>query len=157
VEPIRHLAGCGCSEARRFRIGRGPIPAKDLNPGMCLKPRGDSDSLPIGEEGQGTPPGEVQQERAIGVTLPPGEIIHAEDLRGADRRAGGAADRPQEGVPAGAKAARLTQADPGCPTEGQADGQEVGHQPQRTPGPRWGTARQSLGEEVARVHGVAAE
>ena len=97
VKPIRHLAGRGRPEARRFRIGLRPIPHEHLDPGMGLQPLGHGRGFPVGEQGQGPPPGEVQQERAIGVTLPQREIVHAEDLRGADRGAGGAADHPQAG------------------------------------------------------------
>jgi hypothetical protein len=157
VEPIRHLEGLGCPEARRFRIGLGPIPHEHLDPGMCLKPLGDSDSLPIGQDGQGTPPGKVQQERAIGVTLPQGEIIHAEDPRGADHRAGGAADRPQEGVPTDGEAERPTQSHPSRPTQGEADGQEMCHQSQRPPRPRHHDPGQSFREDAAGACRTAAE
>jgi hypothetical protein len=70
VKPVRHLAGRRRPEARRFRIRLGPIAHNDLNLGMGLKPRGDSGGLAIGEQGQGPPLCEVQQEGALGVTLP---------------------------------------------------------------------------------------
>jgi hypothetical protein len=104
VEPIRHLEGLGCPEARRFRVGLGPIPHEHLNPRMGLKPLGDSDSLPIGEEGQGTPPGEVQQEGAVRVPLPQREIVHTEDLWRDHHGAGGTTDHPQQGVPTDSQA-----------------------------------------------------
>ena len=136
MEPIRHLAGRGCPEARRFRIGLRPIPDDHLDPGMGLQPLGHGRGFPVGEEGQGPPPFEVQQEGAIGVTLPQREIIHAEDLRGADRGAGGAADHPQQGVATDREAEGPAQPHPGRPTQGEADGEEAGHQPQRPPRPR---------------------
>ena len=82
MEPIRHLAGRGRPEARRFRICLRPIPDEHLDPGMGLQPLGHGRGFPIGEQGQGPPPFQVQQEGAIGVTLPQREIVHAEDLWG---------------------------------------------------------------------------
>jgi hypothetical protein len=50
----------GRPEARRFRIGLGSVPYDHLNPGMGLQPLRYGRGLPVGEEGQGPPPGEVQ-------------------------------------------------------------------------------------------------
>jgi hypothetical protein len=47
VKPIGDLAGRGRPEARRFRIGLGPIPHEHLDPGMGLKPLGDSSGYGI--------------------------------------------------------------------------------------------------------------
>lgn len=60
VEPIGHLEGLGCPEARRFRIGLGAIPHDYLDPGMSLKPLGDGRGLPVGEQGQGPSPFQIQ-------------------------------------------------------------------------------------------------
>ena len=49
MKAVGHLAGHGRSKACRFRVGFSPIAHKDLNPGMSLKPLGDSGGLPIGE------------------------------------------------------------------------------------------------------------
>jgi hypothetical protein len=100
VKPIRHLAGRGRPKARGFRVCLGTIPHEDLNPGMCLQPLGDSRGFPIREHGERAPPFQVQQERAVGMTLAQGEIVHAEHRWGNDRGAGGAADHPQQGIPA---------------------------------------------------------
>jgi hypothetical protein len=104
MKAVGHLAGRGRTEACRFRIRLSPIPHEDFNPGMCPQPLGDGRGFPIGEEGQGPPPREVQQEGAIGVTLPKREIVHAEDLRRDHRGAGGPADHPQEGIPTDSQA-----------------------------------------------------
>jgi hypothetical protein len=91
------------------------------------------------------------------VTLPQGDIVDAEDLWGDRHGAGGPTDHPQQGVPTDGEASRLTQSHPGRPTEGQADGEEAGHQPQRAPGPRCGNARQALGEDAAWAYRIGAE
>ena len=114
-------------------------------------------SLPIGQQGQGPPPFEIQQERAVGVTLPQGELVHAEDLWRADHRAGGAADRPQEGVPADGETESPAQPHPSRPTQGEADGEEACHQPQCAPRPRRHQAGQSLGEDAAGALPIGAE
>jgi hypothetical protein len=118
VKAVGHLAGHGRPESCRFRIGLGPIPHEDFNPGMRLKPRSDRRGLSVGEEGQGPPPFKVQQEGAVGVALAQGKIVHAEDLWGDQHGASGATDHPQQGVPTDGEAERLTQSDPGCPPEG---------------------------------------
>ena len=100
VEPIRHLEGRGGSKAGRFCIGLGPIPPEHLDSGMGLQPPGDGGSFPVRQQGQGPPPFEIQQERAVGVALAQGKLVHAEDLWRADDRAGGAANCPQQGVAA---------------------------------------------------------
>jgi hypothetical protein len=88
MKPVGHMEGRRGSQARRFRVGLTPIPHEDFNPGMRLQPPGDSNRLPIGEQGQRPPPGEVQQERAIGMPLPPGEVVDAQDLWEGDRGQG---------------------------------------------------------------------
>ena len=157
MEAVGHLAGGGRPEARRFRIRLRPIPDDHLDPGMGLQPLRYGRGLSVGQQGQGPPLFEIQQEGAVGVTLPQRELVHAEDVRGADRRAGGTTDHAQEGVAADGEAERPAQSDPSRPPEGQADSEEAGHQPQRAPGPRCGNARQALGEDAARAHGIAAE
>jgi hypothetical protein len=94
MKVVRYLAGRGRPEAGGFRIRLGPIPHEHLNPRMRLQPPGDGAGLASWEQGQGPPPFKVQYEGAVDVTLPQGEIVHAEDLWGDDRRAGGATDHP---------------------------------------------------------------
>jgi hypothetical protein len=89
MKAVGHLAGGGRPEACRFRVGLRAVPHDHLDPGMCLKPPGHRRGFPVGEQGQGPPPGEVEQEGAIGMALAQGELVHAEDLWGADRRVGG--------------------------------------------------------------------
>jgi hypothetical protein len=93
-EAVRHLTGRGRPEAGGFRTRLGPIPPAPLTSRMRLKPRGDGAGLAIGEQGQRPPPFKVQSEGARAVTLPQGELVHAEDPWRADRRAGGATDHP---------------------------------------------------------------
>ena len=66
---------------------------------MRLQPVRDGGGLSVGDEGPGPPPFKVQEEGAIGMALPPGDIVHAEDLWGNHHGAGGAPDHPQRGVP----------------------------------------------------------
>jgi hypothetical protein len=112
MESIRHLAGCGCPKACRFRIGLRPIPYEPLAPGMGLQPLRHGRGFPVGEQGQGPPPGEIQQEGPVGMALAQGTIVHAEDLWGDHHGAGGAADHPQQGVPTDGEAERLAQPHP---------------------------------------------
>jgi hypothetical protein len=157
VEPIRHLESRGRPEARRFRVRLGAIPYAHLDPRMGLKPLRHGRGFPVGEEGQGPPPGEVQQESARGVALPQGEIVHADDWRRADRRVGRAADDAQPRVATHRASEMPAEPHPGRPTQRQADGAEAGRQPPCPPGPRACHTRQSLGEEATCAGGLAAE
>jgi hypothetical protein len=148
-KPLGHLTGRGRPEARRFRLRLGPIAPKDLTPGMGLKSRGDRGGLALGEQGQGPPPCEVQQEGASGVTRPSGKILHDEDLRGADHRAGGAADHLQQGVPTDGKAERLAQPHPSRSSQGEAHGEEACRQAQDPPCRGRHKARQSFRQDGA--------
>jgi len=49
MKPIRHLAGRGRPEARRFRIRLRAIPHEDFNPGLGLQPVRDGGGLSVGE------------------------------------------------------------------------------------------------------------
>jgi hypothetical protein len=148
MEAIGHLAGRGSPKARRFRVRLGPIPHKHLDPGMGLQPLDDGSSLPIGEQDEGAPPGEIHQEGAIRVTLPPRKSIDAQDLGRNNRGAGGAADHPPQRVPTHQEAEVPAEPHPGRPTQGQAHGEETCRQPQSPPCPRRREAGPSLGEEA---------
>jgi hypothetical protein len=82
MEAVSHLARRRSPQACPLRVRLCTIPHEDLNPGMRLKPLCHGGGLPIGKQGKGPPPCEVQQAGAIGMTLPPRTIVHAEDLWG---------------------------------------------------------------------------
>jgi hypothetical protein len=156
MEAVGHLARRGSPGARRFRIRPRAIPHEPLDSGMRLKPLGHGGGLPIREQGEG-PPFEVQQERAIGMTLRPRKIIHAQDLRGDNGGAGGAADHPQQRVTTPQEAELPPEPNPGSPTQRQAHGEETCRQPQGPPCPRCREAGQSLSDEGAWACGRTAE
>jgi hypothetical protein len=157
MEAVGHLMRQGSPEARRFGVCLRPNPYAHLDPGMGLKPRGHGGSFPIGKQGERPPPFQVQQDGAIGMTLPQRAIVHAEDLRGDDRGAGGAADYPQQRVATHQEAEVPTEPHPGRPTQREAHGKETCLQPQRAPYPRPHKARQSLGEDAAGALPIGAE
>ena len=102
MKAVGHLAGGGRPQAGGFRIRLRPIPDDHLDPRMGLQPLGHGRGFPVGEE-SGPCPLQVQEDGTIGVTLPPREVVHAADLWRGDCRAGGPADHPSQGVPAGAR------------------------------------------------------
>ena len=108
-------------------------------------------------QGQGPLACEIQQERAIGMTASQGEIVHAEDLWGDNSRTGSAADYPQPCVPAPPKSSLPAEPHPSCPTESEADGEQVCRQPASAPCPRCREAGQSFRKDAAGAAGVAAE
>jgi hypothetical protein len=157
MKAVGHLARRGRPHARRFRVRLCPIPYVHLDPRVCLQPLRHGRGFPVGEEGQGPPPFEIQQEGAVGVALAQGEIVYTEDLRRANRRVGGAADHPQQRVTTHQESEVPTEPHPGRPTQRQAHGEETCRQPQSLPGPGRHKSRQALGEDAAWACRIAAE
>jgi hypothetical protein len=124
---------------------------------MRLQPLGHGGGVPVGEQGQGPPTGEIQQERAVGMTSVQGEIIHAEDLWREHGRPGGAADHAQQRVPTPPKASLPAEPHPGRPTEGQADGEQVSRQSPGASCPGCREAGQAFRKDAARAEEVMAE
>jgi hypothetical protein len=61
MEAVGHLAGRRRPQAGGFRIRLRAIPHDHLDPGMGLQPLRHGRGFPVGEQGQGAPPGEVHQ------------------------------------------------------------------------------------------------
>jgi hypothetical protein len=136
MKAVGHLAGGGRPAARRFGVGLRAVPHDHLDPGLGLQPLRHGRGFPVGEQRQGPPPFQVQEDSAVGMTPPQREIVHAEHLWGTDCRAGSATDHPQQGVPTDGETERLAQPRSSRPPEGQPNGEEACREPQGPPGPR---------------------
>jgi hypothetical protein len=88
-------AACGC-----FRIPPSTIPADDLHAPMRTRPSDDGVGFPIGRHLDRTMDLQIDQQRAVAVTLFPGEIVQTQHLRSLARRNRRAADEPQERITA---------------------------------------------------------
>ena len=91
VKAIGDLDRVGGALPGPVRIGSGPIPGDHADAGMGLEPEGEGLGLPIGQEGQRSPPFEIDQHGPIGLALAIGPIVDAEHL-GCGQSLGGADD-----------------------------------------------------------------
>ena len=157
MQAIRDLAGEGRPKARRCRLRLRAIPHVHLAPAMRLTPLRHGLGFPVGEESQGLPPFQGHEAGARGRALPQREVVHAEALRGDDRRAGGATAQPQRGVPTPRATSRRAQAHPRRPAARERHGEEARRQPPRASRPRRHKARQSLGENATWALRIRAE
>ena len=77
-KPIGDLGGLWCAVARPVGIGFGPIARQDLHPRVGLKPLRQGCPLPVGQQGHRLPALQIDQDRAIGLAFPQGEIVDTE-------------------------------------------------------------------------------
>jgi hypothetical protein len=123
---------------------------------MPLQPPGHGRGVAIGEQGQRPPPGEVEPEGTVGVARAQRDVVHAEDLRGADHRVRDAADDAQPRVATHRESKMPAEPHPSRPTQSPAAGAEACRQPQRPPGPRVCHTRPSLGGDATCAGGLPA-
>jgi hypothetical protein len=78
VEAISHLNCIWCSGLHALGVGAGPVSADDFDAGMFDQPRGQGGSLAVREQVNGPMISHIDQDGAIGLGSPEGEIIDLE-------------------------------------------------------------------------------
>jgi hypothetical protein len=64
----------------------GTVACHDLNARMLSKPARERPGLPIGQQIHNTVPLQIDQDRSITMTAPPGPVIHRQHTRRVHRR-----------------------------------------------------------------------
>jgi hypothetical protein len=113
---------------------------------MVGQPAGQGDGLTVGEHVDGPVGVDVNQDRAVGVPLAEGEVVHAQHPGGGPVRVGQGADHPQQRVPPGRHAQQTGQAGPGTARQRQGDPGQGGALPLGAVGIRPGQPRYLFGE-----------
>ena len=86
VPSVRHLQGLRRSGGGTFLEADAAIAAHHLDVGPLLEPRRDGAALTIGQQVDDTPLLQVADDRAVALTLLPGEIVDADDPHPGGRR-----------------------------------------------------------------------
>ena len=113
MKAVRDLGGRGCPLARALGIGARPIPRDHLHPWVLPEPLRHGLGGAIREERHGLAALQIDQDRAIRVAFPQGEIIHPEHRGRGQRRDRLPAEQAQQGVPAHRQVPRVAEAHPG--------------------------------------------
>ena len=149
MKAVCDLDGRGRALACALRIGARPIPGDDLHPGMLPEPLGHGLGRAIREQRHGLAALQIDQDRAIRLAFPQGEIVHPEHRGAWARRGGLPAEQAQQRVAAHGQTPALAQTHPGLAPQGDAEGDEALGEPQRAPRPGGGHRGQPFGEDAA--------
>ena len=138
-------------------IGTGAISRHDLDLRMLPQPLRERRRLAVGQQRYRPPSLQVDQHRAVGMTLAQRPVVDAEDQGCHLHWQGRCPDQPQQRVARGRHAQPPAQTSTSRPTEGKAGhGQPLG-QPSRPACPGCDHPRQPLREDPPRAADMVAE
>ncbi len=157
MKAVRHLRGGRCPLTRALSIRTGSIPGDHLHPWVLPQPLRHRRGGALREQGHRLTALEVDQDRARGLALPQGEIVHPEHPGRGERRGRLPAEQAQERVPAHPHVPRVTEAHPGFPAQRHTEGDEALGQPPGAARPGGRHCGQALGEDAARTGTIAAK
>ena len=100
VEPVSDLDRVRCPGACPVRVGAGAVPADDLDAGMRGQPVRERLRVAALQQVKRRPGLAVDDDRAVVLPAPDGEVVHPEDPRGGRRRVRGGHDEPEQHLPA---------------------------------------------------------
>jgi len=81
VPAIRDLRGIRGAPRYALPVDPGAVARRHLDPGMPLQPSRQAFLGTLGQEVHHLVPFQIHQDRAVGVALPEGEVVHAQDDR----------------------------------------------------------------------------
>ena len=113
----------------------GPIPSDHADAGMRLAPEGHGLGVTIRQEGERSPPFEIDQHGPIGLALAIRPIVDAEHLGCAHIGEGQTAPQAQEGVATDSQAQGTAQPYPRPAPQRHRAVHQPGHEPRRPPRP----------------------
>jgi len=157
MKAVRHLRGGRCPLPRALSIRTGSIPGDHRHPWVLPQPLRHRRGGALREQGHRLTALEVDQDGAVGLALPQGEIVHPEHPGRGERRGRLPAEQAQERVPAHPHVPRVTEAPPGLPAQRHTEGDEALGQPQGAARPGGRHRGQALGEDAARTGTMAAQ
>jgi len=157
MKAVRHLRGGRCPLPRALSIRTGSIPGDPLHLWGLPQPLRHRRGGALREPGHRLTALEVDQDRAVGLALPQGEIVHPKHPGRGKRRGRLPAEQTQARVPAHPHVPRVTEAHPGFPAQRHTKGDEALGQPQGAARPGGRHRGQALGEDAARTGTIAAQ
>ena len=111
MKTVCNLRGTRGSLTCALGIRTGPIPSDHFHPGVCLEPLRHCFGRAIRQKRYRLVALQIDEDRAIGVSLPQGKIIHPEHGGRGERWGRLPAEQAQQGVPAHGQTPALAQAD----------------------------------------------
>ena len=157
MEAVRDLGRRRRAVPSAFRIGTRPIARDDLHPGMLPEPLCQGRRRAFWQERHGLAALQVDQDRAISVPFPQGEIIHSKHPGRGERRGRLLAEHAQQGVAAHHHVPRVAELHPSVPPKRPAEGDQALSEPQRAPRPGGRDGGQPFGEDTAAAAAIAAK
>ena len=100
VPPVRDLDSLRCPGGGAFGEERGTVAADDLDTGPLCQPCGQSRCLPVGQQIDGAPRLDVDEDRAVVAALAGGVLVDADDPGRGHFRLGKCIDQAKDGAPA---------------------------------------------------------
>lgn len=157
VKPVGDLDSRRCPLVSAIGVRLRPITGDDLHAGMLLEPVGQGLGGAIGEERHRPVALQINQDCAIGLAFPHGEIVDAED-RGTDEgRDWEPAEHAQEGATTDGHAQATAEPYARCPAQGDGDGGQPVEEALGPPSPGGCHTRQPLRKNAARTTAIGAE
>ncbi len=157
VPAVDDLLGGGRAACRRVGVEPAAIPRDRRDLRVLLQPGGDLVGVAVGQQIEGPPLLQINDDGAEAATATPGELVHAHGAGLPDGGQRRRADQAEERRPAGGQPEGDRQAGTGRPAERQADPLERVAQPVGPPRVTVHELRQLLGEDTLRVGGNLAE
>ena len=157
VEPVGDLHRVRCAGAGPVGVGAGAVPADDLDAGMGGQPVRQRLGVAASQQVQRRTGLAVDDDRAVVVAAPDGEVVHPEHPRDGRRRVRGGHHQPQQHLPAGRLGQGGSQPGPGPPGQRDRDVPQHAGQQRSLPAVADGQARDLLSERRALAAGAAAE
>ncbi|SEU47638.1 hypothetical protein SAMN05421811_13028 [Nonomuraea wenchangensis] len=158
VPPVGDLGGVRRAPGDAFGVGAGPVAADDLDPRVGAQPCGQGVGRPVGQHVHHGAGGDVDQDGAVGVTSPQGEIVHPEhSWTGLQCRVGQGSEQPDQRH--SADGGRQPGGEPGSgpSAQRQRDGLQRPGRGDAAAAVSDGQRRDLLGECRLRTRGSAAE
>jgi hypothetical protein len=154
VEPVGDLDRVRCPGAGPVGVGAGAVPADDLDAVMGGQPVRERLGVAALQQVERRAGLAVDDDRAVVLPAPDGEVVHPEHPRGGRRRVRGGHDQPEQDLPARRDA--QDRGEPGAGPAGQRDRDVLQHAAQRRGlAPVGdGQARDLLGERLALAAGA---
>jgi len=100
---------------------------------------------------------QVHQDCAVGLAFAQGEIVHAKDGGGEERRGGLPTQQAEQGIAAHHQSPLVAEMHPGLAPQRHTKGHEALSEPQRAPGPGGGYGGQAFREDTTRTGAIVAK
>jgi len=151
IPAIRDLDGVRSAGPNAVGVGAGAVAGNNLHPGMGFQPCRHGLRVAVGQPVDGTVALQIDDDRAVALTTPPGPVVDADDAWRRHRRQGSRPDQAQQRVAAHRHGQASRQAGTSFAAGAEGDAPLGLREPDCPPHLRQGDGRQAFGEDAART------